>query len=184
MRDLTTDQLTAVDAPVVRPVLLCRLDFSSGIVGVHSGVGKIIHGGEEYSGLGSYGGISEVTEGSDARPYDLDLSLSGIPLEFLASTIGEDYQGRAATLFIALLDEDHQSIDTAKQIWSGFMDSPDIELGETATIVVHCRGRANDWNRARLLRYTKEQQRSIYPDDSGLDYVAQMTDKTITWGIL
>jgi hypothetical protein len=72
-------------------------------------------------------------------------------------------------LFIALLDEDHQSIDTAKQIWSGFMDSPDIALGVTATIVVHCRGRANDWNRARLLRYTKEQQRSIYPDDSGLD---------------
>ncbi len=184
MRDLTTDQLTAVDAPVVRPVILTSLDFSSGTVRVHSGVGTITYDGQEYSGLGSYGGISEVTEGSDARPYDLDLSLSGIPLNLLASALGEDYQGRAAVNYIGLLDDNHQLIDTPKQIWGGYMDTPDISLGETATIVVHCRGRANDWNRARLTRYTMEQQRSVYPDDSGLDYVTQMADKSIVWGDL
>lgn len=183
MRDLTVNQLAAVDAAVIRPVLLCRLDFASGVVLVHSGVGTISHNGEDYQGVGAFGGVSEVTEGSDARPYDIDLSLSGIPAQDLASTMGEDYQGRAVSLALALLDANHQVIDSAKEIWSGYMDYPDISLGKTATIVVHCRGRANDWARPRVERYTKEQQRADYPGDSGLDYVAQMVDKSILWGV-
>jgi len=182
MRDLTAGQLAAVNAGVVRPVLLCRLDFESDPLLVHSGVGTITHDGEDFLGIGAYGGVSEVTEGSDARPYDVDLSLSGIPTEFLATTMGEQYQGRGAALYIGLLDADHQVIDEVKQIWSGYMDYPDIVLGETATIAVRCRGRANDWNRARVIRYTKEWLRSVYPDDSGLDYVTQMVDRSILWG--
>ncbi len=182
MRELTSNQQNATDAPVVRPVLMCRLDFESDPVLVHSGVGTITHDSEEYLGLGSYGGISEITEGSDARPYDIDLSLSGIPTEFLATTMGEQYQGRAVKILIGLLDEEHQIIDSAKQLWSGYMDYPDIQIGKTASIIVHCRGRANDWARARVERYTKEQQRADYPDDSGFDYVTQMADKSILWG--
>jgi len=183
MRDLTANQLAATGASVIRPVLLCRLDFESAPVLVHSGVGTISHDGEDYLGLGSYGGVSAVTEGNESRPYDIDLSLSGIPTEFLAETMGEQYQGRGAILFVGLLDSDLQVIDDIKKIWSGYMDYPDIVLGATATIVVRCRGRANDWSKPRLTRYTKEWLRALYPDDSGLDYVAQMEDKTILWGV-
>lgn len=182
MRDLTTEQQAALEGAVVRPVLFAKLDFPTSPVLVHSGVGTITFNSEDYLGVGSYGGVSKVTEGAEARPYDIDLTLSGIPTEIIAETLGDDYQGQLAVLYVGLLNSDHVLLGEPKCIWSGYMDYPDISLGKTATIVVHCRGRANDWSRSRVERYTKEQQRADYPDDSGLDYIAQMEDKQIYWG--
>ena len=179
---LDTNQKAASAAPVIRPLLLARLDFVPLPVLVHSGIGTINYGGEDYLGIGSYGSVSGVKEGIESRPYDIQMTLSGIPTDYLSETMNEQYQGRAAHLAIALLNEDHQQIGTPKIIWKGKMDYPDIELGETAKITVSCRGRMADWDRPRIRRYSQEDQQSRYPDDNFFKYVAAMVDKTVIWG--
>jgi hypothetical protein len=62
------------------------------------------------------------------------------------------------------------------------MDTCDLEIGETATITLTIQNRLADWERPRLRRYTDEDQQSVYDGDLGLQFVAQMAEKTIYWG--
>ena len=39
-----------------------------------------------------------------------------------------------------------------------------------------------DLERARDWRYTSENQKSLYPNDKGLDFVVDLQDMPIAWG--
>lgn len=201
-RGLTTSQSLAAAAPVVRPVIMARLDFASGPVCVHTGVGTITYNGEDYLGVGDLGDISRVEEAAEVRPYSLQLTLSGIPPSLVAIAVGEHYQGRDCRLYLALLDANHDGaglmpaaglhpaaglypapagIDPI-EVWRGRMDTADIEMGETATITVTAQSLLADWQRPRIRRYSHEDQQDLHPGDRGLEFVAAMVAKDIVWG--
>jgi len=39
-----------------------------------------------------------------------------------------------------------------------------------------------DLERARVRRYTPEDQKINFPNDKGLDFVSDLTDKVVQWG--
>ena len=39
-----------------------------------------------------------------------------------------------------------------------------------------------DLERSRARRYTSEDQKIDYPDDKGLDFIADLQDKAVVWG--
>lgn len=176
---LTETQQAASEAPVIRPVLMASLMFDPEPVHVHSGVGTILFGGNSFLGVGALGGISGVKEGMETRPYDINLTLTGIPTEYLAITLDQHYQGKLAVIYIALFDVEHVIIGDPVVIWKGFLDYASVDLGETATVNVTARNRLTDWQRPRIRRYTHEDQQSVYPGDTGLSYVATMADKEL-----
>lgn len=179
---LTAEQITATAGAVIRPIYMASLDFPVIPLFVHSAVGTISFDGNDYLGLGQYGGIQGIKEGLESRPYEIMLTCSGIPTALIAEVLGEHYQGRAVKIYILLFDEAHQAIGVPKLIWKGSMDYPDIELGETATVTVSCRSRMADWDRPRIRRYSHEDQQDRYPGDNCFKYVVAMVDKVILWG--
>ena len=54
--------------------------------------------------------------------------------------------------------------------------------GETATIQVTVENRLIEFERTRIRRYTAEDQKIDYPNDKGLEFVAEMAEKEIVWG--
>ena len=69
------------------------------------------------------------------------------------------------------------------EIFSGYMDQMNIEeTAETSIISVTVENRLVDLERARVARYTSGYQKSIYPNDLGLDFVEELQDKQIAWG--
>lgn len=181
-RSISAGMIAASEAPVVRPVIATELDFQSGFVRVNSSPSSIVIEGNEYLGVGSLGKISAVQEGSDQQAYGITLTLSGIPSELISIALGEHYQGRSCRVLLALLDENHQVIASPTILWSGRMDTMDIELGESATISVTAESRLVDWERARIRRYTSEDQRAEHPDDKGFEFVPRMQEKELIWG--
>lgn len=181
-RNLASLTLAAAQQPVVRPVLLVRLDFASGVVCATSAPFDISHQGESYAGVGNLGSISAVPEGAELQGYAVQLSLSGIPAGLVSLALLDAYQGRDAQVWLGLLDAAHQLAGAPLLVFRGRMDTMDLELGESATITLTVQSRLADWERPRLRRYTHEDQQSVYPDDLGLEYVAQMAEKTIYWG--
>jgi hypothetical protein len=169
-------------AAVVRPVLLARLDFASGIVRAASAPFDIMAEGEVYAGLGHLGTISAVPESAELQASPVQLTLSGIPPELVSLALLDDYQGRDVRIFLVLLDEGHVLVGTPVLVFRGRMDTMDIELGETATITLTAESRLADWERPRIRRYTDEDQKTVFPDDRGFEFVAQMAEKTIYWG--
>jgi hypothetical protein len=63
------------------------------------------------------------------------------------------------------------------------MDQMNIDDGpETSTIELKVENRLIDLERARVARYTSGYQKSVYPNDSGLDFIEDLQDKQIPWG--
>lgn len=172
----------AAAEPVVRPVLLARLDFASGPVCLTSAPFDVTQNGEVYTGVGTLGGVSTVPEGAELQTYSVALTLSGIPPTLVQVALTDPAQGRDARLWLLLLDDAHQPVGSAVLLFRGRIDTMDVELGQTATITLSVQSRLADWDRPRVRRYTHEDQKAEWPQDRGFELVAQMAEKTIYWG--
>ena len=53
---------------------------------------------------------------------------------------------------------------------------------ETASLSITLENRLVDFERARVRRYTSEDQKIDFPNDKGLEFVADLQEKEILWG--
>jgi hypothetical protein len=153
--------------------------FDSGAVRLWTGFGEIQIGGEEFIGAGNLLGLSEIHEGSDIEARGARISLSGIPAELLGLALNEPYQNRELRIYVGTLDNGMQ----AHLLSRGRIDTMTIQDGgETAAISLTVENRLIDLDRTRIRRYTAEDQKALFPGDTGLDYVAALQGKPLTWG--
>jgi len=183
MRELTTETSEALDADVVRPITMVKLELDSSTIAVHSGLGTVTFGGQDYLGVGTLGTVSNMKEASTVAPTGISLTLSGIPPEYIALIVGTHYKGRPATVYVGLLNHSHELIEDPMVGFRGRLDYADVEMGETASITLSAESRLVDWSRARVSRYTHEDQQAKFPGDMGLEFVAKMQDVPILWGV-
>lgn len=186
MRSLTAQQSAAIDAGVVHPVYMVRLDFASGMVAAHSAVGTIAYAGDDYIGVGQYGGITPIGEGAELERRTVTLSLTGIPgntQDLIDVAMSQNYQGRDGRIYISLLDDSYQLIDDPRMIFRGRIDTCSVQIGEIASVACTLESRLADWDRARITRYTNQDQQTQYPGDLGLEFISQMVELELRWGI-
>lgn len=182
-RDLHNDFKTEIIKDVVSPIILAKINTSGGDVRAWTGFGKIIFNGEEYIGGGNLVSVSEVVEETDLSAQGVAVSLSGIPADILAISLGQVQHGRPATLWLGLMDNNLSLIADPYEIYSGFTDVTSIsEQGETSTITINIENRLIALERSKIRRYTDQIQRQTYPNDKGFEFVAGLQEKEYTFG--
>ena len=77
-RSFSTSVKNALKSQTVRIVMFAELDFSSGTLYVHDGLGTYTWGGEDWLGVGDFGSISSIEEGSEISAYSINLTLSAL----------------------------------------------------------------------------------------------------------
>ena len=171
---------------LVQPYIAAYMDFSGSAVRVWTGnTSKSLSddfGGGNYLGVGTLGGVSSVTETTDVSAKGIDLTLSGIPTEYVSLALSDNYRGRQVAVYLLLFNT---AMSTYEQItmFRGRMNQIAInESGETSTLIVSCENRLIELNRTTDVRYTDEAQKQLYPTDTGLQFVAAMANKSIYWG--
>jgi hypothetical protein len=183
-RSLTTDFKNAIDAAKVSPIMLFYADFPSGAVRAWTGYGDLIWDSNTYAGVGTFGGVDRIDEGTDQAARGVVFTLSGIPSALIAIALADAYQGRTCSLWLGAMDANNAIIADPYLFFSGRMDVMEIEdSGDTATIRLTGENRLIDLNRARARRYTHEDQQIDYAGDLGLEYVTGLQDKKIYWGV-
>lgn len=182
MRSLTSAVQTAIDSENIIPVWLAELDFPSGFVRLNTGPSEITFGGNAYQGAGQLAGVSPILETEDLQASGLDLTLSGIPNDKIAIALAEQYQGRAAKLWLAFLDSGHRLIANPVGPWTYAMDAMDVSLAESASVRLAVVNRLDTWDRPRSRRYNDADQQSEYAGDLGLQYLEESAVKTVFWG--
>lgn len=186
-RDLTSNYTDAANAEVVFPAFFVQLDFSSVPLRIWSGTGTKSWDSSNWLGVGKLGAISPVQETQDIHATQVNLELSGIPAGELVAALTEDYQSRPATIYLNLMD----SADAATAnvvgsypVFAGRIDQMIItDDADDSRIQVVVENNLIDLFRARDLRYTHEDQRNLFPDDDGLEYVAYIAGRPINWGV-
>lgn len=182
-RALTGAADNALKANHVPMLVFAELDFASGFVRVTNAAYDFNWNGFTWTGVGNLGSIEAVKEGAELQMYGIGLRLSGIPSELVSIALGEHYQGRSAKIWLAPLTSDYQIIADPILLWSGRMDTMQIEMGDTASITVTAESRLVDWERPRIRRYNHEDQIGEYSTDKGLEFVTQATEKEVVWGV-
>mgnify|MGYP000459732579 FL=1 len=182
-RSLTSAMQSAVTADLVRPIILVQCAFDSGNLNLWNGVGNLTVSSVDYVGAGTLLAIGEIAETSELQANGITVTLSGITDPLLAKARDEDYQGRELKVLLGAMDASNGVISTPVNVFSGFMDTMVInDSSETATIQIAVENRLIGFERTRVRRYTAEDQLIDFPNDKGLEFVADMAEKEIVWG--
>lgn len=183
-RGLPSAMATATVAQVVRPVIMAKLDFPSGVVRACTLDRSITTpvSGETYVGVGNFGGVDRVEEDIQLGANGITLLLSGIDTNLISTALGQNIQGRSATILMGLCDESWQLVAEPTVVFQGSMDTMSITSGDQAQVSLSCENRLAAWDRAKSLRYNDQTQKLFFPADKGLEFVEQAADRDIFWG--
>lgn len=183
-RDIGAVLQGAVDDDIIYPFFAVELLFDGEqTLRLWTGNSVLSYQGNDWLGTGQLLQIDTVEETSEIAAKGATLTLSGIPTEVLALSLSEPYQGRVANVYFGLHIEGETTTDSMTKIFSGYMDQMNIEeKPEGSTVVLSVENRLIDLERLRTARYTSGYQKSIYPNDKGLDFVEDLQDKQIYWG--
>ena len=203
-RDITQSTLDSLDDSVLYPFFAVEMLFDGGTtLRLWTGYGILNYQGQEWYGSGSMLQIDSIEETTEIAARGATLTLSGIPPEVLSLALSEPYQGRKANIyfgnftraalelessdFITLEDGSRISLEKGttnlSQIFTGYMDQMNIEESpDSCTVQLTLENKLVDLERARVARFTSAYQKSLYPQDKGLDFVESLQDKEIVWG--
>ena len=204
-RDLSVNTIEAINEDTVHPFFAVELMFDGdNVLRMWTGQGTLVLAdGTEWAGLGTLLNISTVEETSELAVKGATITLTGIPSEVISLALSQPYQGRVCNIYfgtfatgnvlqensdyILLQDGTRIEVQSTSQgfnsIFSGYMDQMNIaENAETASIELSVENKLIDLERARVARFTSGYQKSIYPNDLGLDFVEDLQDRNISWG--
>lgn len=173
---------TAAAAQSITLATFADLDFVGDRLRVHDGAGTISWGGNDWLGVGQYGGVDAVPESLEVIAQPVRLSLSGVDANLITDAMTTQYHGRAVALYVGLFSlTTQQLIDTPEEMWSGFMDVMHIEFDQNqASIRLDCEHRLRRIVAAS--RYTDEDQRTLYSGDLFFKFLHLIPGYRGKWG--
>ena len=181
-RDISDETLSAAQADSNIPIALVKLEFASGDLRLHTQLGDILYNGEVYTGAGDIGMIGPIDEDFDLTRNSMQIGLRGVPNEIIAIALGENYQGRPATIYFGYLDPTTRQLVGDPLIFSMLMDYPTATVGKTPQVVLRVEDEFALLDKPLTRRYNNADQQAEYPGDLGLEFVEQSVEKQIFWG--
>jgi hypothetical protein len=206
-RTLPSGIQSEITKEVVYPFFAVELYFQSETVRLWTGYGELEYppeSGTIYLGAGTLLNISSVEETTEIEAKGASITMSGIPSTLLSLALSEPYQGRLCRILFGMSIPNASLISQASQelitqdlfelsvqnggtnlveIFSGELDQMTItEEGETCTISVTAENVLIKLERPTVRRLTDQDQKSRYPTDRGLEFIASLQDKEIFWG--
>lgn len=181
-RDITTGFQTEIEADSLQPILLVKAEFDEGDVNFWTGFGDLVFDGDTYNGAGNLLAVTQVQETQELKANNVTFQLTGLPSSIIAIALDTNYQGRPITLFFGALDSDFNLVVDPYQLFSGKMDTMRInDNGDTATIDILSESDLIDLRNRNDSKYTPENQKINFPNDTGLDFVPTIQEVEIIW---
>ncbi len=183
MRNLDPILKTALNAPVIEPVLFVMLTFRSQTMYVCSAGYHVKFNGQAYLGLGTFGGITATQEGTEVRADGISLTLSGIDSTILTECESDIQPLAPAKCWFGLMTQG-QLIGEPYLFFSGLVDTPTISTTrDTASITLNLESRMSLLNRPSQRRYTSaDQHANGYPDDTAFSWVEKLNEIALRFG--
>lgn len=182
-RDLSSGVISHITAESLFPFIAVEIEFEDGYTRAWSGYGSIQIAGNEFLGVGTLGSIGSIAESTQNQATGLQIQLSGVPFELIASALNEKYQGNSCNIYFGVLTQEHIVVADPYKIFSGRIDTMQVqEQQESATISLSVESRMIDLEKPRVRRYTPQDQSLDFTGDKGFDYVTSLQEAVISWG--
>jgi hypothetical protein len=191
-RFVTPANQTAFDQEHVDFAIAAQMNFVSGTVRAHMGMGPLVINGNTFTGIGSVGNggvgsISAVIEQPDQRnTSELYLSLSGVDPTLVGKVPQRgDFFGQFASVYFLPVDPKTMKIlsPTEPAIFEGFMDQMVYTRKRgSAQIQLTVKHYDSLFEQTVGLLYTDESQTSLFSTDGFFSQLASLPNKQVIWG--
>lgn len=181
MRIISTAEQAALANREVPLALCVEMDLSSPLYLTSADLLGLNIGAITYLGTRGLGTI-EAVRSTAAEIAELRFELSGVPSTHVALADGEDVQGKAVRIKLAIYDPATYQILGMRLFWAGTLDTMDIDdQTPTATITVTAEHDGITLLRPQSSLYSDAEQQRLYPGDLFFQYVANQADQRIVW---
>lgn len=177
----------ALEQGIIFPVWMLDIAFKNVIVTLSTmPKGQSVKWkGLEYSGVGVFGGFTNIEETSEIVTGTMTYTLVGFKTDELGVELLQEVdlytrQGGETKLWLGLRDSSNIVLDGTQLMHRGLIDVPRSEYSaSTGTITISSVSRSARMSKRTGRRYTHEDQIYEYPGDLGLIYVVPLQDKTL-----
>lgn len=194
-RDMTPAMAAALCAEVLRPALLVSMQFASETAYCWTGLTPLTWNGMTFTGIGSLGSISGISEDSEVEAKGITLTLSSIPSDMMSEVLTEVRVLGKVNVWLALFDENLALIPDPILSYQGKMDAPSLnDDATTCTATIAVENVLVDLNRACYRRLTNDDQQldlaatlarlglPANTVDTGFRFVAGLQEQITFWG--
>lgn len=186
---ITAEQAVRIYSSTVRLCLLVELQFASRTMFLWNGAGRVTLYSSTWEGVGSMGAIDGLMQTREPVSTKVTMSLSGVSQEVLALAKASvsDVQGRAAYVWLQLMDSAWQPVGARLPVFWGIMQRINIKRAEAREDGVDriCELEVENpfYGRSRPSagRYNDADQQSKYPGDRFFRFIPVQKSQTITW---
>jgi hypothetical protein len=191
--------ITAVQDTKIKHGLLINLTVNATTYYIANTYSPITWNGNTYTALGHFLGIGDIQDDIRATNNSLQVSLSGIPSQggetepnYIGLVLNENIKGSRIQIYRVFFDTETLAILPGQVYlrFSGYVsnytltDSVDSQAKTaTNTVIVQCSNLNAVMEKKIVGRRTNgADQRSRYPNDSGLDRVTVISNKSFDFG--
>ncbi|MFA9204955.1 MAG: hypothetical protein ACEQSH_00705 [Bacteroidia bacterium] len=137
--------------------------------------------GHEWRGMGDIVSASAIKEASGLLVTSYKLTLPAVQTSQLAQ-LQAKIKGTPVRIWDVLLNPENLTVINAHLIDSARIDRAKFEIGGTTSVAsIEVTSENADFRRRRVWRWTDADQRAKYPDDTGMRFVSQATQKTLVF---
>ena len=205
-RIVSPDYALEAEKPSITMVCMVEVNYDSGTVRVHDGIGSIVLGGNilteageqldaenddnpindatiaPFYGIGDFGGIESVEENIEVVARQVTLTCSGLDSTWVTPALTEDYQNRTVTVYLGFFSPDTGAlIGSPEVIWEGRINQQTITLSKgDATLSMTCEHRLR--REPRIARYTQADQELLHTGDRFFDLTHTIEGFVNRWG--
>lgn len=170
-RNIHPDTLAAISAGGFAPVVLVYLDWPDGPVRMHSNVGTISFGGNDWTGVGAFLNVQAPEEAQGLAQNVASIQLIGTPDE-IDAYLDAPIRGRMGEIWFGVVTERAGStlIGAPFRIYTGYMDAMrdtiETDGGDVTRVVTIEIANGPSQRLTASLYHTDEDQRRQHPDDT------------------
>lgn len=165
--------------------LIAQIEHPDGTLYVWTGVGTLEYNGQSYVGAGKLGQVSPVRNTTDLAIQEIVFSMRGVnPTD--AARLSGNVRNLRAQVWMVALDYRGQVIADPYQVIDAIEDFQTLEVQDDGMTSLNIITRNGFYTLERALQenWTAEDQKQIYPTDSGLDMIASLVNQDIQWNIV
>ncbi len=183
-RGIASGLLTALQALVVRPVYLVKMEFTGSDLYLSSTIKNISYDSQTWLGNGllksSFDGVHEV---GDVQATGVKIKLEAYDAALMSLLLTGLTRSKTASIYIGALDSSHDLVLSPQLIYKGFFDSVAFgESGNASEAIVSYENELITLRNINEFRYTHESQQIYFPGDLCFQYTDLIADWSGFWG--
>lgn len=162
--------------------LLAEIEHPDGTARFWSGIGRLQWNGYSWTGAGTLGSITPIRRTSELTIQELTFALAATDPAVVA-TLSDDVRNRAGRAWLACLAGDGSVVPDPMLIVDAELDFQSFSASEDGAVALSITARTGFYTLERALddAWTSEEQRLLYPGDSGLDMISGLQNQSLQW---